>query len=137
MLTATIRPRVDDLGAGGHIHNTVLPAWFQEARHELLQTFRNPAAPNPVPLMIKEYTVTFHRELVLEPDVAIEIVVERVGNSSFVLQEAAHQKGLLAAESRVVYVYVGVDNRPATIPDELRTYLEQHRVPEYVSSSAR
>lgn len=35
--------------------------------------------------MIKEYTVTFHRELVLVAD----IDVERVGTSSFLLHEAA------------------------------------------------
>lgn len=127
MLTSTIRPRIDDLGPSGHIHNTVLPAWFQEARHELLQKFSNPEAVNLLPLMIKEYTVTFHRELILVPEVVVDIEVERIGNSSFVLHEAARQDGQLAAESRVVYIYVGADNRPASIPDHLRDYLEQHR----------
>lgn len=128
MITATIRPRIDDLGPAGHVHNTVLPAWFQEARYDILHRFSDPGAENPLPLMIKEYTVTFHRELVLVPDVVVDIAVERVGNSSFVLHEAAHQNGRLAAESRVVYIYVGADNRPATVPDQLRSYLEQHRV---------
>ena len=128
MITATIRPRIDDLGAAGHVHNTVLPAWFQAARYELLQAFSDPHAANPTPLMIKEYTVTFHRELVRVPDVVIEIVVERVGNSSFVLEEKAFQSGQLAAESRVVYVYVGRDNRPAPIPEHPRAFLEEHSV---------
>ena len=127
MLTSTIRPRIDDLGPAGHIHNTVLPAWFQEARHELVQKFSDPDAENPMPLMVKEYTVTFHRELVLTPAVNIEIVVEKIGNSSFVLHEKAHQDGQVAVESRVVYIFVGADSRPAPIPDHLRTYLEQHR----------
>lgn len=128
MLTATIRPRIDDLGPVGHVHNTVLPAWFQEARHEIMQQFSDPEAGDSMPLMIKEYTVTFHRELVLVPDVVVEIVVERVGNSSFVLHEQAYQDGQLAAESRVVYIYVGDDNRPARIPERHRQYLNQHRV---------
>lgn len=128
MITATIRPRIDDLGPAGHVHNTVLPAWFQEARYELVQVFSDPQAANPLPLMIKEYTVTFHRELVMEPEVFIEIVVERIGNSSFVLQEKALQNGQLAAESRVVYIYVGADNRPATIPENLKAYLQKHHV---------
>lgn len=126
MITATIRPRIDDLGPAGHVHNTVLPAWFQEARHDLVEKFLTPQADNPLPLMIKEYTVTFHRELVLSPDVEIKIVVEKIGNSSFVLYEQAHQGGLLSCESRVVYIYVGSDNRPAPIPEDLRTYLKQH-----------
>lgn len=128
MLTSTIRPRIDDVGPAGHVHNTVLPAWFQEARNEILKTFYTPQSDNPLPLMIKEYKVTFHRELVLVPDVLIDIAVERIGNSSFVLHEVARQAGQLAAESRVVYIYVGADNRSARIPDHLRTYLEQHRV---------
>lgn len=126
MITATIRPRIDDLGPAGHVHNTVLPAWFQEARYELVRVFSDRQAENPLPLMIKEYTVTFHRELVMEPDVVIEIVVERVGNSSFILHETARQNDEIAAESRVVYIYVGADNRPATIPEERRAFLEKH-----------
>lgn len=126
MITATIRPRIDDLGPAGHVHNTVLPAWFQQARYELVQAFSDPQAANLLPLMIKEYTVTFHRELVMVPDVSIEIEVERVGNSSFILHETARQNGDIAAESRVVYIYVGADNRPATIPENLKVYLEQH-----------
>lgn len=129
MITATIRPRVDDLGPVGHIHNTVLPAWFQEARHEILQAFSEPQAANPLPLMIKEYTVTFHRELVLAPDVEIEIQVERIGTSSFVLHEVACQNQQLAAEARVVYIYVGADNRPTPIPEHLRTFLQTHSMP--------
>lgn len=128
MITATIRPRIDDLGPAGHIHNTVLPAWFQEARYEILEACSPPMTPDLLPLMIKEYTVTFHRELVLSPEVVIEIHVERIGNSSFVLQETAWQRNHKAATSRVVYVYVGADSQPSPIPDQLRIYLAQHCV---------
>ncbi|OAV60212.1 acyl-CoA thioesterase [Enteractinococcus helveticum] len=127
MITATIRPRIDDLGPAGHVHNTVLPAWFQEARSEFIEKFSDPKAANPLPLMIKEYTVTFHRELVLVPAVEVEISVEKIGNSSFVLHERALQDSQLAAESRVVYIYVGIDNRPAAIPEEPRAFLEEHQ----------
>lgn len=127
MLTASIRPRIDDLGPVGHIHNTVLPAWFQQARQELLDAFYDPQAAISVPLMIKEYTVTFHRELVLDPDVEVSIQVERIGNSSFTLHEQAFQSGQLSAESRVVYIYVGSDGRPAPIPEERKAFLLQHQ----------
>ena len=123
MLTSTIHPRIDDLGPAGHVHNTVLPAWFQQARQPIVEAF---GIDDHFPLMIKEYTVTFHRELVLLPEVEVDIVVERIGNSSFVLLESARQNDQLAAESRVVYIYVGADGRPATIPDDMRNYLEQH-----------
>lgn len=126
MLTSTIHPRIDDLGPAGHVHNTVLPAWFQQARQPIVEAFGIGSHNDHFPLMIKEYTVTFHRELVLLPEVVVDIVVERIGNSSFVLHEAASQDGQLAAESRVVYIYVGADGRPASIPQEFRTYLEQH-----------
>ncbi|MDN5704803.1 MAG: acyl-CoA thioesterase [Yaniella sp.] len=127
MLTATIRPRIDDLGPVGHIHNTVLPAWFQQARQELLDAFQDPQAVLLAPLMIKEYTVTFHRELVLAPDVEVTIEVERIGNSSFSLHEQAFQSGHLSAESRVVYIYVGSDGRPAPIPEDRKALLLQHK----------
>lgn len=126
MLTSTIHPRIDDLGPAGHVHNTVLPAWFQQARQPFVEAFGLGNHDDHFPLMIKEYTVTFHRELVLLPEVIVDIVVERIGNSSFVLHEVAWQDDQLAAESRVVYIYVGADGRPASIPADMRTYLEQH-----------
>lgn len=129
MLTATIRPRIDDLGPVGHIHNTVLPAWFQQARQELLAAFHDPESGELPPLLIKEYTVTFHRELVLTPDVEISVEVERIGNSSFTLRESAFQSGKLSAESQVVYIYVGADGRPAPIPEDGKVFLNQHKTP--------
>lgn len=123
MITAIIRPRLDDLGAAGHIHHTVLPAWFQEARLELLQHFRDQAAEQPFPLMIKEFTVTCLREIVLNPDLEITIGVEHIGNSSFILAETAKQGDHIVAQSRVVYVNVGPDNRPTAIPEQQKTYL--------------
>ena len=135
VLSSTIRPRIDDMGPSGHVHNTVLPAWFQEARQALLVEFLTSPDEPALPLMVKEYTVTFHRELMLTPDVEIDISVERVGNSSFVLHEAASQNDQVAAESRVVYIHVGDDNRPASIPARLREVLERHlRVAEDVRS---
>ena len=129
MITSTVHPRINDLGPAGHVHNTALPAWFQQARRPLLETFRtSPSAP-ALPLMIKEYTVTLHRELCLTPDVMIDITVERVGKSSFVLHEVARQDDQVAAESRVVYIYVGADHRPTFVPENLRNYLEQHMSP--------
>jgi acyl-CoA thioester hydrolase len=126
MIKSTVHPRIDDMGPTGHVHNTVLPVWFQEARQSLLEHFISDPTHAEFPLMIKEYTVTCHRELVLVPAVQVEITVERIGNSSFVLHELAHQNGQLAAESRVVYIYVGSDHRPAHIPDQLKGYLEKH-----------
>lgn len=126
MFTSTVRPRIDDLGPAGHVHNTVLPAWFQQARQPLLEEFLTPPDESALPLMIKEYTVTFHRELLLTPDVEVDISVERIGNSSFVLHESARQDRQVAAESRVVYVYVGTDSQPAMIPALQRSLLRAH-----------
>ena len=126
MLTSTVKPRIDDMGPAGHVHNTVLPAWFQQARQPLLDEFRTMPSCTTVPLMIKEYTVTFQRELLLKPDVVITVSVERIGNSSFVLHEVARQDDEVAAESRVVYIYVGADNRPARIPDQQRELLDSY-----------
>ncbi|HIY84973.1 MAG TPA: acyl-CoA thioesterase [Candidatus Yaniella excrementavium] len=127
MHTATIRPRLDDLGPVGHIHNTVLPAWFQQARQELLDAFYAPQTGELPPLLIKEYTVTFHRELTLTPDVEVSIEVERIGNTSFTLHEFAYQSGELSAESQVVYIFVGPDGRPAPIPEDGKVVLNQHK----------
>jgi len=125
LLTSTIYPRIDDLGPAGHVHNTVLPSWFQQARGALLAEFFK---PNALPLMVKEYTVTFHREIVMSPPITIQIQVQNVGNSSFTLHEQAFQDGRLSAESTVVYINVGPDHRPAPIPPAQREFLATHQV---------
>ena len=127
MLTSTITPRIDDLGPAGHVHNTVLPSWFQQARGGLLAEFFTPKDTDPLPLMVKEYTITFHREIVMSP-VEIQIHVQNIGNSSFTLFEQAFQDRHLSAESTVVYINVGQDHRPAPIPAAQREFLVTHQI---------
>ncbi len=79
--------------------------------------------------MVKEYTITFHREIVVSPSIMIQIQVQSIGNSSFTLCEEAFQDGRLSAESTVVYIHVGPDHRPAPIPPAQREFLATHQVP--------
>src|SRR5699024_167510 len=125
LLTSTIYPRIDDLGPAGHVHNTALPSWFQQARGALLAEFFR---PNALPLMVKEYTVTFQRENVMSPTIKTQMQVHSVGNTSFTLHEHAFQDGRLSAESTVVYINVGTDHRPAPIPPAQREFLATHQV---------
>src|SRR5699024_12825383 len=115
----------DTVGPAGHVHNTVLLACFQQARGGLLAEFLK---PNALTRMLKEYTVTCHREIVMSPPITIQIQEQNVGNSSFTLHEQAFQDGRLSAESTVVYINVGPDHRPAPIPPAQREFLATHQV---------
>src|SRR5699024_4609230 len=125
LLTSTIYPRIDDLGPAVHVHNTVLSSWFQQARGALLSEFFK---PNALPLMVKEYTLTFHREIVMSPLITIQIQVHRVGHSLFTVHEQPFQDGPPSDESTVVYINLRPDHRPAPIPPAQREFLATHQV---------
>lgn len=111
----------------GHISNTVVPVWFEAGRAEVYDLFRGDDPSGGTPLVIKTFTVTFHRELDLLGEVTIECGVLRVGRTSFALVERALQNGRLCASGEVVYVVLGPAG-PVEVPPSVRKQLEAHRV---------
>ncbi|SFV23225.1 acyl-CoA thioesterase [Micrococcus terreus] len=129
MFTTQITPRMSETNRAGHISNTVLPVWFEAGRAEIYAMFRHSDHVQSSPLVIKTFTVTFHRELELSGEVTIECAVTRVGRTSFALAERALQHGQVCATGEVVYVVVGPDGSEA-VPDAIRDQLNAHQISE-------
>ena len=71
MFTTQITPRISETNMGGHISNTGLPVWFEAGRAEIYAMFRNSKHIESSTLVIKTFTVTFHREEQLSGEVTI------------------------------------------------------------------
>lgn len=131
VLSTQITPRISETNMAGHISNTVLPVWFEAGRAAIYAMFRDCADFDSSPLVIKTFTVTFHRELELSGEVTIECAVTRVGRTSFALTERAVQDGRVCATGDVVYVVVGAEG-PVAVPDSIREQLNAHQVSDSI-----
>ena len=100
MFSVVIQPRFVETDALGHINNTVLPQWFEQARSPIFKFFvpsMNPAEWN---LILAKIEVEFVSELFYPNDVELRSYVERLGNSSCVVYQEAWQGGKLGAKGR-------------------------------------
>lgn len=131
VLSTQTTPRISETNMAGHISNMVLPVWFEAGRAAIYPMFRDCADFDSSPLVIKTFTVTFHRQLELSGEVIIECTVTRVGRTSFALTERAVQDGQVCATGDVVCVVVGAEG-PVAVPDSIRKQLNAHQVPDSI-----
>jgi acyl-CoA thioester hydrolase len=127
MFSVVIQPRFVETDALGHINNTVLPQWFEQARSPIFKLFvpsMNPAEWN---LILAKIEVEFVSELFYPDDVELRSYVERLGNSSCVVYQEVWQGGKLGAKGRATLVHFDHQSKKAIpIPEPIRTQLAAH-----------
>jgi acyl-CoA thioester hydrolase len=127
MLSLKLDPRFVETDALGHINNTVLPAWFEQARTPIFRLFTPDLDVNKWVLILAKIEVEYKKELFYAKEVEIKTFVERVGNSSFEVYQEAWQDGELGASGRATLVHFDHQakcSRP--IDAEIRMQLEAH-----------
>lgn len=123
----TLEPRFVETDALGHINNTVLPVWFEDARTPLFEMFCPGMDPNNWHLIIAKIEVDFLGELFYGKTVEIRTYMKKIGNSSMVIGHEAWQEGEMRAEGSAIMVHFDHDTKSSKpIPDNIRTVLEQH-----------
>ena len=105
ILKQTISPRFADTDALGHINNTVLPVWFEDARTPLFKIFTPDLDPAKWQLIIAKIEVDFIAELFYTENVEICTYLEKIGNSSMVIIHEARQTGRLCAKGKAIMVH--------------------------------
>ncbi len=127
MFKLIITPRFTDTDALGHINNTVLPVWFEQARDPLFRFFTPDLDPGKWELMIAKIEVEFLGELLYGKDVEIKTGLLNVGNSSMLISQEARQDGEARAKGKTVMVHYDFKSkRPVTIPESIRQELNEH-----------
>jgi acyl-CoA thioester hydrolase len=129
MFITTVSPRFGDVDVLGHINNTVIAVWFEQARNPLFRMF----SPNldisheTWPLIMAHTDFDFVGELFFRADVEIRTVVSHIGTKSFTLYHEAWQEGRLCAKGSAVVVYYNfMTKETLPIPSDKRTQLEAH-----------
>lgn len=128
MFSVSITPRFAETDALGHLNNTVLPVWFEQARTPIFKLFTPSLDVTEWVLILAKIEVEFLAEIFYGTEVEIKTYVERVGNSSMVVYQEVWQNEIKSAIGRATMVHFDHKEKismpiPQTIRDQLSSHL--------------
>lgn len=127
MFSYQITPRVADTDALGHINNTVLPCWFEEARTPLFRILNPTMDFDKWNLILARMEVDYLGQIFFHSPVEIKTWISRMGNSSFDVTQELWQDGKICAKSRNVIVHFDFKaQKSCPIVGKMRSDLEEH-----------
>lgn len=127
MFHCTFMPRFNETDALGHINNTVIPVWFEEARRPIFEIFIPGAKIENWNLIFARLELEILREIYMEYQVEVRTSIDKIGNSSFVVAQEVWQQDTLKAQGRTTLVHFDYQQRKSKpIPQEIRQELQQH-----------
>lgn len=127
MFTEKISPRFAETDALGHINNTVIPVWFEQARRPIFEFFTPDLDPRKWRLIIARIEVDFMAETRFGSEVEIRTYLSHLGNASLKLTHELWQQGVLRAKGMAVLVHYNYQTgKSMAIPDDIRHQLAVH-----------
>lgn len=127
MYEHALQPRFTDCDGLGHISNTTLPVWFEEARAPIFEVFNPSLKLSTWNLIIKRFEVELHHQIWHHLPVRIETGLERIGRSSMIVIQRAYQDEKCVADGRTVLIHFDYTAQQVVrIPDAIRTQLMPH-----------
>ncbi len=124
-----LQPRFSDTDALGHISNTTLPVWFEQARMPLFSIFHPTLDVKTWPLIIARVEIDFVAQSYWHLPVEVRTGVGKIGNSSFHVIQEAWQDGRQIARGTAVLIHFDYSSEKArSIPDDIRAELSRHLV---------
>lgn len=129
MFSYTITPRVADTDALGHINNTVLPCWFEEARTPLFRILNPTMDFSKWNLILAHMEVDYLRQIFFHSPVVVNTWISRMGNSSFDVTQELLQDGNVCARSKNIIVHFDFKTQKSLpIVGGMRDDLEKHLI---------
>lgn len=129
MFERVLQPRFTDCDGLGHVSNTTLPVWFEEARSPLFEIFNPSLRLSSWNLIIKRFEIDLHHQIWHHAPVRIETEIVRIGTTSFVVVQRAYQDGKMVADGRTVLIHFDyTSQRPVPISEAVRAQLAPHVV---------
>ncbi|PLT35611.1 thioesterase family protein [Bacillus sp. V5-8f] len=116
----------------GHVSNVTLFDYLDQARKEWYYFCRM----HDVSAVVVHVSMDFKKEIFDKEKLYIKTVMNRVGNTSFTLtQTIVNQQKELVAQAEVVLATIDRETRmKVSVPDELRTLLNNNEVLDYKHS---
>lgn len=125
-LVTTVPSRFQDLDPLGHINNVAIGAFYEEGRGGLnRQAFPlELRKAHGMRMVIADVHIAYLDEAFYPSDLVVGSGILRIGGSSYTIGQALFQDGRCIGASEAVLVNTD-GKRPAAIPDEARSALEQ------------
>jgi len=122
-----IEVRFGDLDAMGHVNNAMIVTYIEQGRFQWWRSYLGGRKFQEEGFLLARVEVDYRMPILLGDDVRVELLVSRVGNSSFELTYRV-TKGLggeLFAEGKSVQVMLDfATNRPRALSQVTRDWLE-------------
>jgi acyl-CoA thioester hydrolase len=127
MFHLELEPRFSDTDALGHISNTTLPVWFEQARTPVFRIFHPTLEAETWPLIIARLEIDLMAQSYWHIPVKIKTGIGKIGNSSFHVIQEAWQGDKQIARGVAVLIHFDYETEKALpIPDEIRAKLSEH-----------
>ena len=137
MFLMTVEPRFSETDALGHINNTVLPVWFEQARTPIFKIFTPSLAIEEWQLILAKIDVSFLKQIYYGKEVEVKTFIQSIGNSSFVVYHQAWQENVKVADGTAVMVHFDHETqKPKQLPADIKKYLQEHLIEEGNLSSS-
>ena len=129
MFSLTVEPRFSETDALGHVNNTVLPVWFEQARTPIFEIFTPNLAIGEWRLILAKIDVSFLKQIFYGKEVEVKTYIQSIGNSSLVVYHEAWQENLKVAEGTAVMVHFDHNmQKSKPLPEEIKQRLEAHLI---------
>ena len=129
MFHLELEPRFSDTDALGHISNTSLPVWFEQARTPVFRIFHPTLEAETWPLIIARLEIDLLAQSYWHIPVKIKTGIGKIGNSSFhVVQEAWQGDKQIARGVAVLSHFDYETEKALPIPEDIKARLAEHAV---------
>ncbi len=129
MLELELEPRFSDTDALGHISNTTLPVWFEQARTPIFRIFHPTLEVETWPLIIARLEIDLMAQSYWHIPVKIRTGIGKIGNSSFHVVQEAWQGDKQIARGIAVLIHFDYEAEKALpIPEDIKARLAEHSV---------
>ncbi|MGB1838172.1 MAG: acyl-CoA thioesterase [Marinobacter adhaerens] len=129
MFHLELEPRFSDTDALGHISNTTLPVWFEQARTPVFRIFHPTLEAETWPLIIARLEIDLMAQSYWHIPVKIKTGIGKIGNSSFHVVQEAWQGDKQIARGVAVLIHFDYETEKALpIPDDIKARLAEHAV---------
>ncbi|GBO90047.1 MULTISPECIES: acyl-CoA thioesterase [Marinobacter] len=129
MFHLELEPRFSDTDALGHISNTSLPVWFEQARTPVFRIFHPTLEAETWPLIIARLEIDLLAQSYWHIPVKIKTGIGKIGNSSFHVVQEAWQGDKQIARGVAVLIHFDYETEKALpIPEDIKARLAEHAV---------
>ncbi|ADP97962.1 thioesterase family protein [Marinobacter adhaerens] len=129
MFHLELEPRFSDTDALGHISNTTLPVWFEQARTPVFRIFHPTLEAETWPLIIARLEIDLMAQSYWHIPVKIKTGIGKIGNSSFHVIQEAWQGDKQIARGVAVLIHFDYETEKALpIPEDIKARLAEHAV---------